>query len=234
MKTHNRWPGAYLSVVESLMADIRQAARMLVRNVGFTATAVLILAITIGAGAAVFSVVNGVFLTPVPFPESDRLVYIWNGIEPSRSDVVNDGSFNELRQANRSLEAVSAYHESGGVFAPSSVNVPTLARVSWNFFNEVLGIAPLLGRTFTMADEQAASPPVAMISHGFWVSAFGSDPDVLGRQVQVRGLSIGLKSWAFCRRASEVQGISAIRSMSGRWPARGRPSGRRASGSSGV
>ena len=185
MKTYNRWPGAYLSVVESLMADIRQAARMLVRNAGFTATAVLILAITIGAGAAVFSVVNGVFLSPVPFPESDRLVYIWNGIEPSRSDVVNADSFNALRQTNRSLDAVSAYHEAGGVFAPPSENVPTLARVSWNFFNEVLGIAPLLGRTFTMADEQAASPPVAMISYGFWVSAFGSDPDVLGRQVQI-------------------------------------------------
>ncbi len=185
MKTYNRWPGAYLYVVESMMADIRQAARMLVRNAGFTATAVLILAITIGAGTAVFSVVNGVFLTPVPFPESDRLVHIWNGIEPSRSDVVNVGSFNALRQANRSLEAVSAYQEVGGVFAPRPENEPTLARVSWNFFNEVLGIAPLLGRTFTMADEQAASPPVAMISYGFWVSAFGSDPDVLGRQVQV-------------------------------------------------
>ena len=145
MKTYNRWPGAYLSVVESLMADIRQAARMLVRNAGFTATAVLILAITISAGAAVFSVVNGVFLTPVPFPESDRLVHIWNGIEPSRSDVVNVGSFNALRQANRSLEAVSAYHEAGRLFPPPPENEPTLARVSWNFFNEVLGIAPRAG-----------------------------------------------------------------------------------------
>ena len=186
MKTYNRWLGAYLSVVESMMADIRQAARMLVRNAGFTATAVLILAITIGAGAAVFSVVNGVFLTPVPFPESDRLVHIWNGIEPSLSNVVNADSFDALRQANRSLEAVSAYHEAGGFLPRPLENEPTLARVSWNFFNEVLGIAPLLGRTFEMADEQAASPPVAMISYGFWVNAFGSDPDVLGRQVQFR------------------------------------------------
>ena len=175
------------SVLDGLILDLRYAVRLLRRSPGFTATVALIMAVTIGANTAVFSVVNGVLLKPLPYPEPARLVAYWNGVSPARSDVLNPEALAALREESRGLEAVSMY-----VFGRQTLNaegsaaVHELIRVSPGFFSDVLGVPPALGRDFTPEDERAGAPPTAIISDGLWRNHFGSDPEIIGRIIRPR------------------------------------------------
>ena len=145
------------------------------------------MAAAIGAVTAVFSVVNGVLLKPLPYPEPARLVAYWNGVSPARSDVLNPEALAALREESRGLEAVSMY-----VFGRQTLNaegsaaVHELIRVSPGFFSDVLGVPPALGRDFTPEDERAGAPPTAIISDGLWRNHFGSDPEIIGRIIRPR------------------------------------------------
>ncbi len=173
--------------LEPSIQDLRYAVRLLRRSPGFAATVVLIMAVTIGANTAVFSVVNGVLLKPLPYPESEQLVAFWNGITPSRSDVVNPEALAALRETSRNLEAVSAFSPRSQILNPDgSATQYELVRVSSSFFSEVLRVSPALGRDFTPEDEQVGAPPTAIISDGFWRNYFGSDPDIAGRVIRPR------------------------------------------------
>ena len=155
--------------------DLRYAVRLLRRSPGFTATVALIMAVTIGANTAVFSVVNGVLLKPLPYPASEQLVAFWNGITPSRSDVLNPEALAALRETSRNLEAVSAFSPasrySTWMAARRSTNwfMEELSdpRVSSNFFSDVLRVSPALGRDFTLEDEQAGAPPTASAAEAY-------------------------------------------------------------------
>ena len=173
--------------LERSIQDLRYAVRLLRRSPGFTATVLLIMAVTIGANTAVFSVVNGVLLKPLPYPASEQLVAFWNGITPSRSDVVNPEALAALRETSRNLEAVSAFSPGLQILNPDgSATQHELVRVSSNFFSEVLRVSPVLGRDFTPEDEQAGAPPTAIISDGLWRNYFGSDPEIPGRVIRPR------------------------------------------------
>ena len=167
--------------------DLRYAVRLLRRSPGFTLTIALIMAVTIGANTAVFSVVNGVLLKPLPYPESEQLVAFWNGITPSRSDVLNPEALAALRETSRNLEAVSAFSPGSQILnRDGSATQHELVRVSSNFFSEVLRVSPAVGRDFTAEDEQAGAPPTAIISDGFWKNYFGSDPEIADRVIHPR------------------------------------------------
>ena len=167
--------------------DLRYAVRLLRRSPGFTLTVALIMAVTIGANTAVFSVVNGVLLKPLPYPESEQLVAFWNGITPSRSDVLNPEALAALRETSRNLEAVSAFSPGSQILNPDgSATQHELVRVSSNFFSDVLRVSPAIGRDFTAEDEQAGAPPTAIISDGFWRNYFGADPEIAGRVIRPR------------------------------------------------
>src|SRR4051794_860865 len=179
--------------MSTLLYDIRYGLRMLVKHKGFTAVAIIALALGIGANTAIFSLVNGVLLRPLPFPNSDRIVY-FEGKNPSAG--ITDSNISYLDFADWSQQtdvfaSTAAYWIGGvnlGADGAEPERVPR-AGVTTGFFS-VLGVQPILGRPFVPEDEKPASVlggrgTVAIISHGLWKRRFGSDPEIIGKQVQM-------------------------------------------------
>jgi putative ABC transport system permease protein len=173
--------------VSTLLQDLRLTLRGLARTPGFTAVVLLTLALGIGANAAIFSVVNGVLLRPLPFPNPDGLVDFRH---QSPYWTVSEPEFKDYRRDMRSLERLAAWTGYDANLAGDQDPVRiTGARVSDGFFT-VLGIDPLMGRTFAPEEEKPAQvpSPVIVISEGVWRSWFGSDPKILTREVRLNGI----------------------------------------------
>jgi len=180
-----------------LAADLRIAIRSLLRNRTFSVITILTLAVGIGANTAIFSVVEGVMLRPLPYPNADRLVRVATAAAP-RTGLVeipfSAAGFSHFAEHNRSFEAFGGYLESGtrwrvpllGDGPPQEV-VRTSIQVS---ALEVLGVAPEVGRLPTR-EEDLMDPvaPVVLLSHDLWSSRFGSDPSVVGRTITLRDWS---------------------------------------------
>jgi putative ABC transport system permease protein len=173
--------------LESLWQDVRYGARLLAKNPGFTLIAIITLALGIGASTAIFSVVNSVLLRPLPFPEPDRLVRVWEA-NPKRGyvrNVVNPLNFLDWKEQNRSFGPMAAV--AGGSanlnFGNAPITVPAFA-VTPEFFS-VLGVAPHLGRTFTDDDGIPGHDTRVILSYDFWQEYFGGDPTVINRPIQV-------------------------------------------------
>ena len=169
--------------MEALWRDVRYGWRALRRNPGFTAVAILTLAIGIGANAAIFSVINGVLLRPLPFPEPNRLVLIW---ETYANRNVTRGAaslaeFLDWREQSRSFEALSAlrvlFYNATGHAGPEQLWGVT---VSGNFFR-LLGVKPFVGRDFFPEDEQPGHDPVVLLSYGEWQRRYGGAPSAIGQ-----------------------------------------------------
>ena len=183
----DRRVGFASSFLDGLILDLRHAVRLILRSPGHAATVVWVMAAAIGAVTAVFSIVNGVLLKPLPYPEPDRLVVYWNGVSPGRSDVLNPEALAALREESRGLEAVSMFAVRFQTLnAEGSTSQHELVRTSAGFFSGVLGVPPALGRDFTSEDERAGAPPTAIISDGLWRNHFGSDPNIIGRVIRPR------------------------------------------------
>ncbi len=170
---------------QSLLTDARYAWRMAVRNPVFTTLAVAALALGIGANTAIFTVVNGVLLKPLPYGDPDRLVMVWstNTAEHREHDTVAPLDFLDYRQATAfsSMQASYSFLVASPMTTGTGTEQVVLAAVTPGMF-EMLGRNPVLGRPFTDADRQTA----AIISYPFWQARFGGDPDVLGRVVTVQ------------------------------------------------
>jgi putative ABC transport system permease protein len=172
-----------------VIQDLRHAGRMLRRNPGFTIVAILALAVGIGANTAVFTVVNGVLLRPLPFPESGRLFLISN--LPRRSPFplspgLIERDYLEFRRNNRSFEGIATFSSLGAVLtgAGDPVRVPTAA-VTPDFF-AVLRMSAGLGRTFGSGDDREH---IAILSDNLWRNRFGADPRVIGRTITLDGVA---------------------------------------------
>src|SRR5215467_8550673 len=177
-------------LLEEVWQDLRYGARMLFKNPGFTLIAVLTLALGIGANITIFSVINAVLLHPLPYPEAERLVFLWT--EVPKQNIKERASayanFSEWRDQNKSFEDLA-------VFDPTSVTLTGAAepegvmsvRASANLF-PLLGMAPLLGRTFT-AEEEQQKARVVVLSHGLWQRRFGASPNILGQTLEIDGVS---------------------------------------------
>src|SRR3984885_7073864 len=173
--------------MQKVLFDLRFVIRQLLKSRGFTATAVLMLAFGIGATTAIFSIVEGVLLRPLPFPESDRLMVL-----ADRLAGVNVGGNGEVgvtvpdirayTRETRSFMALGGYQYAGyelsGTGEPAQVNA---ARMTAGVF-PALGVAPQLGRVFT-ADEDEHSQQVTLLSYATWVNRFHADPQVLGTKI---------------------------------------------------
>ena len=168
---------------------LTQTLARLARNPGFAAVTVLTLGIGIGANTAIFSVVNGVLLRSLPYPDPDELVGLWHtapGIDIPQFEQ-SDGSYLFYREENRTLEQM-------GIFGSASVNLTgteepervTAAFVTASLFS-TLGVVPELGRSFVEADNAPGAEALALLGHGLWMRRFGGDPDVLDRTVLVDG-----------------------------------------------
>ena len=172
---------------ETLTQDLRYGLRNLGRNPGFAVVVVLTMALGIGANTAIFSVVNGVLLRPLPYQDGDRLVVLRQ--QRPLANVEDTGfSYQEIldyRTRAQSLEGVVEFHDMWfillGRAEPERVATGV---VSANFF-DVLGVRPAFGRTFQDADEKPGAPAVLMLSHKYWQRSFGGDPEVVGRIFQM-------------------------------------------------
>jgi len=181
------------AAMESILQDLRYAARVLTRSPGFTSAAVLTLALGIGANTAIFSVVNTVLLRPLPYVEADQLVSPMD--EKSGADahtIVSHPDFLDWRDQTQMLEHVAAYTRSSMLLRLDDAEPEVIygADVSADLF-PLLRIRPALGRTFTRAEDQPTSEPVILISHGVWQRRFNSDPNIIGRQLKRGGAGVG-------------------------------------------
>ena len=167
--------------LSSVVADTRFALRGFRSAPGFTAIAVATLALGIGANSAIFSVVHGVVIRPLPFPESSRIVRVAPTRLLSAQQVVGIGE-----QTSSYLAASAVGNSQFTLVEGDTPEVCTGAVVGAGHL-QVFGVPPLLGREFREEDSQPGSEPVAMISHGLWVRAFASDPEIVGRTVRLEG-----------------------------------------------
>lgn len=163
--------------------DLTLAIRHISRRPGFAAVAILLLALGAGANAAVFSVVRGVLIRPLPFPEPDRLVAFWP------TNFVSNQEIGYWRERTRSFEQIAAISPGWmmGLVAESGEPIKvTGGRVSDNIF-QALGARPALGRTIEPGDSRPGAPGVAVLSDTLWRSRFNADPTVIGRSIQLDG-----------------------------------------------
>jgi putative ABC transport system permease protein len=178
--------------VNLIIKDVRYGIRSLIKQPGFTVVAVITLALGIGANTAIFSVVNGVLLRPLPFKEPDRLVMVWNrGAEAAGGDrtPLCVADLLDWRAQNRSFESIGAFQNAS--FNYTGGDVPELVRavsVTPNFL-EVLGVNVRFGHDFQPGDEQVGSPRVVLLSDHFWRTHFNSDTQVVGRAINLSGVS---------------------------------------------
>ncbi len=175
---------------DTLLQDGRVGVRGLLRNPGYTAVVVLTLGLGIGANTAIFSVVNGILLRPLPYGEGDRIVSLSHDLPAT--NVVGMGfspaELDDLHGLATSLDALSEYHSMDftllGGAEPLRVRTGV---VNSNFF-DMLGVKPLHGRSFRPDDELKGAEPVLLLSHAWWRQAFGGDPGVVGRTFRMNDL----------------------------------------------
>ncbi len=167
------------------MNDLKFACRQLLKNPGFTAVAVLTLALGIGANTAMFSIVNGVLLRPLPLTEPDRIVMIWESSPETERRRVSPANFLDWQKQGTLFESMGCSPAWLGsrefnVVGPDSTERVAGAYVSSGFF-PALGVNPLLGRGFLPGEDQPDTSAVAVLSHGFWQQRFGGDTNILGK-----------------------------------------------------
>lgn len=177
---------------ETFWLDIRYALRTLRKNPSFTITAALTLALGIGGNAAIFSVIRGVLLTPPRFHDPERLVYfsIDNPKRNARDVSFTLAEFEEIRASAKTFAGLGAFGRPENVVLSERGGGPeTLkgARVSANFL-DILGVTPLLGRSFLPEEDKRGALPVAMISSGLWQRRFGGDPQIAGKTATLDSL----------------------------------------------
>lgn len=176
--------------MQTLWQDLRYGARTLAKNLAFTGVAVLTLALGIGANTAIFSYVDAWIIKPLPYPQANRLMVLqahdrkrgW-----TRNNVTSTADFLDFQKENTSFEQTAAW--TSWNFNLTGGGPPELVeggRVSWNYF-DALGAKPILGRTFTPADDQSGATHVAILSQGLWQGRFAGDPKIIGRNITIAG-----------------------------------------------
>jgi putative ABC transport system permease protein len=175
--------------METFRQDLRQGARSLFKQPTFTIVAVITLALGIGANTAIFSVVHAVLLQSLPYRDADRLVTVWerNKTRGNAQNVINLGNFFDWKAQNRVFEDMATFFDltfnltSGGEpeEIPAQVATP-------NLFN-ILGVNPMMGRSFTEDDGKPGAARVVALSYGLWRRRFGGDPQILGRKLILNG-----------------------------------------------
>ena len=176
-----------MTMWDTCVQDMRFGLRMLRRAPGYTAAAVLILALGIGANTAIFSVINGVLLKPLPFRSGDEIVLVQQSAPASNLATTGVSIFElfDYRTRVRSIRDLVEYHQMSFTLLnqgdPDRVDT---AVVSSNFF-EMLGVRPLHGRAFVDKDDDLGADAVLMLSYGYWKQKFGGDPQVIGRVLEM-------------------------------------------------
>jgi putative ABC transport system permease protein len=178
-----------VNYIENLLQDVRYGLRMLAKNPGFAAVAVLTLALGTGANTAIFSVVNTVLLRPLPYKDANRLVTVWgyNRTRGFTTDLVSPLDFADWRAQNHLFESMAA--STDVQYTLTGVGEPAVI-VAYCFsadYFHVLGVAPLVGRTFLPEEEQPGRNNVTVLSYSLWQSRFGGKRDLVGKSISLDG-----------------------------------------------
>jgi len=179
-----------LPFLEALVQDLRFGLRMLAKSPGFSAVAILTLALGIGGNTAIFSYIDAWFIEPLPFPHPDRLVIFETQDKKhgwTSGGVTSAADFFDFQKQNTSFEQTVAWTVAN--FNLTSDGSPELVeggRVSWNYF-DALAAKPILGRTFTAEDDRSGAPHVVILSGGLWQGRYAGDPKVIGRSISIGG-----------------------------------------------
>jgi putative ABC transport system permease protein len=170
-------------MISAFISDLRLGIRMIRKSPGFATVAILTLALSIGANTAIFSFVNGVILKPLPYPDADRLLNVWEKPPQGERNGISTLNFLDWQRQNTVFTAMAA--QTGGSFTLMGGKEPVQLSgmmVSAPYFN-ILGIKPALGRTFATGEDQLGKEQVVVLSHRIWESRFGSDPTLVGRNI---------------------------------------------------
>jgi predicted permease len=170
----------------TLAQDLFYALRQLRKSPGFTTVAILTLALGIGANAGIFSIVNAVLLRPLPYPNPERLVAVYNHTDADGNSTFAYLDFLEWQRQNRSFASLATYHHENFILSGARTEHVPGDLISAEFF-DTLGVKPLIGRTFNGADDHLGSAPVVLLSESFWRRRYGAQPTILGQAITLRG-----------------------------------------------
>jgi putative ABC transport system permease protein len=174
-------------MVADVIRDANYAIRQLAKNPGFTVVAITTLALGIGATTTMFSVVNGVLLRPLPYPDPDTLLRVHEIVPQYGQFSVAPATFLDWRNQNKTFEHIAAFNTgSATLIDASGPERVTTAAVSWDVF-ELLDVAPAVGRGFRQEEDAPGGNKIAVLSHGTWLRRFGGDPNILGRAISLNG-----------------------------------------------
>ncbi|HEX7184339.1 MAG TPA: ABC transporter permease [Thermoanaerobaculia bacterium] len=194
-------------------SELRFAARRLRRVPTFAGAVVLVLALGVGTTTAMFSLVNGILLAPLPYPESDRLMRLTHTASSAGRATVDlsDAIVMLYQSETRAFDGVAAWRFDDGDLGPSEADQTAVrvrgARVTANFF-DVLGVPPALGRAFAPGDDRPGAPRVVVLSHRIWQERLHGDPDAIGRQIDVNDVPrtiVGIMPPRFAYPARQVE-----------------------------
>jgi hypothetical protein len=176
-----------LRLLDELRGDLLFALRMLRKAPAFTLVAIVSLALGSGANTAIFSVVNGVLLNPLPYPEPDQLVALYTHAADGSRSTTSYPNFLDWTHDNHSFDSLAIYRPDSFSFTglAESERIPA-EMISASFF-PLLGVQPVLGRTFLAAEDELGASPVVMISDGFWKRKLDSSSDALGKRISLNG-----------------------------------------------
>jgi len=175
--------------IESAVADLRYAVRALRHSPAFTSVVVVTLALGIGANTAIFSVVRGVLLKPLPHRDGERLLYLHQSMDAPGGDNINFSvpEINDIRAATPALGGIAEYSAWNVVLQePHAATKLNVGLVTGNYF-EVMGLSQILGRLTRPSDDGPGVPAVMVLTHEFWMHHFGGDPAIVGKQVRLDG-----------------------------------------------
>jgi len=183
--------------LDHVWGDLRYAIRSMRRSPAFSLIVILTFALGIGANTAIFSVVHAVLLEPLPYPSSERLVWLGESVGRAEGISVTWPNFKSWRSDNRSFEAMAAF-QYGGLTLTGKGEARSIRGLSaTSGYFALLGMQPLLGRLFTESDDQPSAAPTIVLNHRFWSSVLGGDPQIVGATLILDG------------RAYEVVGVAA-------------------------
>jgi predicted permease len=174
---------------DEMFQDLRFGLRMLRKNPGFTAIVVMTLSLGIGANTAIFSVVNGVLLKPLPYPEPERLVRVFQSITVLPKAPMSPADFRNYREQNTSFESLAGYFRQDLELALEDRAERLMGMRASSGYFRTLGLQPMLGREFTHEEEIPDESSVVILSHGLWRRSFGGDPKIVGKTIRLSGKS---------------------------------------------
>jgi putative ABC transport system permease protein len=177
--------------MDSLLRDLKFSTRSLLKRPALTIIATLTLAIGIGANSAIFSVVNALLLKPLPFPDPDRIVALWDKV-PSRGVERNEvavANYLDWRAQNKSFEQLGLYSWwSTNLTGSDSPERVQGFQVTPNFF-EIVGVKPMMGRGFSAEEDQPGKDAVALLSYNLWQRRFGGDANIVNKTIATNGVT---------------------------------------------